>query len=154
MNNFDNIQFHGKFRDYQQRVLDNADKYLNDGRINIVAAPGSGKTVLGLELIRRVWGTMLEKGATTFWEFTPNDSVSRWPAPCHAWSAGCTYLLSAYVLGIRQTSPKWSSIVFAPRPCDLKYGKGVVVTPSGIIAAAATPARKSLRSATVTKCRC
>lgn len=54
MNNFDNIQFHGKFRDYQQRVLDNADKYLNDGRINIVAAPGSGKTVLGLELIRRL----------------------------------------------------------------------------------------------------
>lgn len=89
----------------------------------------------GIELIRRVWGTMLEKGATTFWEFTPNDNVSRWPAPCHAWSAGCTYLLSAYVLGIRQTSPKWSSIVFAPRPCDLKYGKGVVVTPSGIIAA-------------------
>ncbi len=89
----------------------------------------------GLELIRRVWGTMLKKGATTFWEFTPNDDVSRWPAPCHAWSAGCTYLLSAYVLGIRQTAPNWTSMVFAPRPCDLKSGKGVVPTPQGIIAA-------------------
>lgn len=90
----------------------------------------------GLTLIRKVWGTMLKKGATTFWEFTPNDAESRWPAPCHAWSAGCTYLLSAYVLGIRQTAPGWTSMVFAPRPCDLKNGKGVVPTPFGLIAAA------------------
>ena len=34
MNQFRNIQFHGTFRDYQQRVLDNADKYLKDGKIN------------------------------------------------------------------------------------------------------------------------
>lgn len=54
VNQFQNLRFHGTFRDYQQRVLDNADKYLKDGKINIVAAPGSGKTVLGLELIRRI----------------------------------------------------------------------------------------------------
>ena len=55
MNQFDNnIKFRGTFRNYQQRVLDNADKYLKDGKINIVAAPGSGKTVLGLELICRL----------------------------------------------------------------------------------------------------
>ena len=52
--NFENIEFHWTFRDYQQRVLDNANKYLKDGKINIVAAPGSGKTILGLELIRRL----------------------------------------------------------------------------------------------------
>lgn len=45
--NFENIEFYGTFRDYQQRVLDNANKYLKDGKINIVAAPGSGKTILG-----------------------------------------------------------------------------------------------------------
>lgn len=56
--NFENIEFHGTFRDYQQRVLDNANKYLKDGKINIVAAPGSGKTILGLELIRRTKFTM------------------------------------------------------------------------------------------------
>ena len=54
MPNFDKIRFKGSFRDYQQRVLDNSNKYLRDGKINIVAAPGSGKTVLGLELIRRL----------------------------------------------------------------------------------------------------
>ncbi|MBD5585427.1 MAG: DEAD/DEAH box helicase family protein [Clostridia bacterium] len=51
---FENVNFCGTFRSYQQKVLDGADKYLSDGRINIVAAPGSGKTVLGLELIRRL----------------------------------------------------------------------------------------------------
>ena len=54
MPDFDKVHFKGNFRDYQKRVLDNADKYLKDGKINIVAAPGSGKTVLGLELIRRL----------------------------------------------------------------------------------------------------
>lgn len=50
---FEGVYFKGTFRDYQQRVLDNSSKYLSDNKINIVAAPGSGKTILGLELIRR-----------------------------------------------------------------------------------------------------
>ncbi len=54
MNGFEKVSFTGVFRNYQQRVLDNADKHLKDGKINIVAAPGSGKTVLGLELICRI----------------------------------------------------------------------------------------------------
>ncbi len=54
MKTFQDIRFQGTFRDYQSRVLENADSYLADGKINIVAAPGSGKTVLGLELIRRI----------------------------------------------------------------------------------------------------
>lgn len=54
MESFDNINFKGVFRGYQQKVLDNSSKYLFDKKINIVAAPGSGKTVLGIELIRRL----------------------------------------------------------------------------------------------------
>ncbi|MDY0276988.1 MAG: DEAD/DEAH box helicase family protein [Acholeplasma sp.] len=46
--------FKGQFRTYQKRVLDNASSYLDDGKIHIVAAPGSGKTILGLELISRL----------------------------------------------------------------------------------------------------
>lgn len=53
MDLFDGVSFHGAFRDYQQAVLDHSRDYLADGRINIVASPGSGKTILGLELIRR-----------------------------------------------------------------------------------------------------
>ncbi|MBR5561739.1 MAG: DEAD/DEAH box helicase family protein [Clostridia bacterium] len=53
MKDFSNVKFKWTFRDYQQAVLDNSQKHLKDKRIHIVAAPGSGKTILGLELVRR-----------------------------------------------------------------------------------------------------
>ncbi len=46
--------FNKTFRDYQLRVLENALIHLDDNHIHIVAAPGSGKTILGLELICRL----------------------------------------------------------------------------------------------------
>ncbi|MBR0198932.1 MAG: DEAD/DEAH box helicase family protein [Oscillospiraceae bacterium] len=48
------LRFQGTFRDYQQKVLDDSKSYLEDGKIHIVAAPGSGKTTLGLEFICRL----------------------------------------------------------------------------------------------------
>lgn len=54
MENFSKTSFHGTFRSYQQSVLDNSKKFLKDNKLHIVAAPGSGKTTLGLELIRRL----------------------------------------------------------------------------------------------------
>ncbi len=48
------MHFTGTWRDYQQRVLDEMEEHLDDSRIHVVAAPGSGKTVLGLELVRRL----------------------------------------------------------------------------------------------------
>ena len=47
------LVFGGKWRSYQKRVLNHVQSYENDGRIHIVAAPGSGKTTLGIELIGR-----------------------------------------------------------------------------------------------------
>lgn len=48
------MAFSGRWRDYQQRVLDELDVHLQDRKLHVVAAPGSGKTVLGLELMRRL----------------------------------------------------------------------------------------------------
>ena len=48
------MKFKGKWRNYQARVLQNSARYLQDGRVHIVAAPGSGKTTLGIELIARL----------------------------------------------------------------------------------------------------
>lgn len=48
------MAFSGRWRDYQQRVLDELDSHLQDEKLHVVAAPGSGKTVLGLELTRRL----------------------------------------------------------------------------------------------------
>lgn len=46
------VKFKYEWRPYQKRVLDQVEKYIKDKKIHIVAAPGSGKTILGLELAR------------------------------------------------------------------------------------------------------
>ena len=51
---FERMRFSGQWRDYQQRVLDDLEALNEDRRLHLVAAPGSGKTVLGLELARRL----------------------------------------------------------------------------------------------------
>ena len=53
------LEFKGTWRKYQARVLEHADRYISDGKIHIVAAPGSGKTTLGIEMIRRLNGKAL-----------------------------------------------------------------------------------------------
>ncbi|MBR6412614.1 MAG: DEAD/DEAH box helicase family protein [Alphaproteobacteria bacterium] len=49
-----NLHFKGKFRSYQQKVLDNLNAHLKDNKLHIVAAPGAGKTTLGIEVIARL----------------------------------------------------------------------------------------------------
>ena len=44
----------GIWRDYQARILEGMDEHFGDGRLHVVAAPGAGKTVLGLEIVRRI----------------------------------------------------------------------------------------------------
>ena len=50
----DGMDFKGNWRDYQARVLEEMDQHFGDGRLHVVAAPGAGKTVLGLEVVRRI----------------------------------------------------------------------------------------------------
>ena len=48
------VQFRHAWRPYQARVLAALDAHLEDNHFHLVAAPGSGKTVVGLEALRRV----------------------------------------------------------------------------------------------------
>lgn len=50
----DVMTFRKTWRAYQSRLLSHLDGYLQNRRLHLVAAPGSGKTVLGLEVIKRV----------------------------------------------------------------------------------------------------
>src|SRR5215467_8066495 len=50
----DTMAFRKDWRVYQSRLLEHLDRYLDNKRLHLVAAPGSGKTVLGLEVVRRV----------------------------------------------------------------------------------------------------
>jgi superfamily II DNA or RNA helicase len=44
------IKFKYSWRKYQQQVLDDLQDHLTDGHLHVIAPPGSGKTVLGLEV--------------------------------------------------------------------------------------------------------
>ena len=48
------MQFRYPWRSYQARVLEELSNFLRDDHLHIVAAPGSGKTVLGLEVMHRL----------------------------------------------------------------------------------------------------
>lgn len=55
MENFPSyVKFKGSWRKYQQKVIDEIEAHLLDRHIHIVAPPGSGKTILGLEIARLI----------------------------------------------------------------------------------------------------
>ena len=47
------LKFNGTWRNYQKQVLDKFQEYQADDHVHLVAAPGSGKTTIGIELIAR-----------------------------------------------------------------------------------------------------
>jgi len=94
-----------------------------------------------LDLIRRYWGDMLKRGATTWWEeFDPS-----WPdvqktldrnnylSMCHGWSSGPTSYLTETVLGVVPTSGGYKTVDIAPQLGDLTWAEGDVPTPNGLI---------------------
>lgn len=48
------LLFKFSWRSYQQRFLEGFPVHLEDNHLHVVAPPGSGKTVLGLEMVRRI----------------------------------------------------------------------------------------------------
>jgi hypothetical protein len=81
-----------------------------------------------LAVIRDKWGAMLDRGATTFWEFwEPTASL------CHAWSASPLYHLSQQILGVLPTASGWKHVRVAPWLGKLEYARGVVPSPLGPI---------------------
>ncbi|MDF1754110.1 MAG: DEAD/DEAH box helicase family protein [Verrucomicrobiales bacterium] len=48
------MNFSKPWRPYQARVLEKLPDFLNDRNLHLVSAPGSGKTVIGLEVLRQI----------------------------------------------------------------------------------------------------
>ncbi len=87
-----------------------------------------------LDVIRRRWGFMVDKGATTFWETFPGRSKKWWTRSyCHAWSAAPTYFLTRYQLGVWWDAPGCDVVRIAPQPVDLTWARGTWSTPHGIV---------------------
>jgi hypothetical protein len=89
-----------------------------------------------LQVIRRTWGMMIDRGATTCWETLPGyEPNGRWTrSHCHAWSAAPTYFLSTLQLGVTSLEPGFTRARIAPIPAGLRWAHGTVPTPHGEIA--------------------
>ena len=83
---FELASYRGTFRDYQRILLRKLEDRLDEKKLNIVTPPGSGKVVLGLELVRRIGEPCLIVSSTevmrTHWaehfmtEFLPDGEQS------------------------------------------------------------------------------
>ncbi|MCP4154337.1 MAG: DEAD/DEAH box helicase family protein [bacterium] len=82
------VKFRFSWRAYQERILGDFEKFAADDHFHVVAAPGSGKTVLGLEVVLRLNQPTLvlapTLGIKNQWVarlhelFTPPDYVPDW----------------------------------------------------------------------------
>jgi hypothetical protein len=113
-----------------------------------------GRSDSALELIRRLWGRMINVDPTnTVWEkmtvggfVAPYSAASQDGSPiaesqlsgesslAHGWGAGATAALSAYVLGLRPVGAGWDTWLIEPQVADLSFAQGQVGTPHGRLA--------------------
>lgn len=89
-----------------------------------------------LNIIRRDWGFMLDKGATSFWEMwscgtKEGDRLTR--SHCHGWSSAPTYFLTSFVLGIKPAEPGFKRAIINPHFGDLDWARGTMPTKFGNI---------------------
>ncbi|WP_422106740.1 DEAD/DEAH box helicase family protein [Winogradskyella sp.] len=53
-NLFNALNFQFPWRNYQDKLLKNFDAHIEDHHFHVIAPPGSGKTILGIEILRRI----------------------------------------------------------------------------------------------------
>jgi alpha-L-rhamnosidase len=118
----------------------------------------AGEIDTALDFISTYWGTMLDFGATTFWEdfdldWTKNAGRIDELVPagrkdlhgdcgaycylgfrhslCHGWASGPTAWLSQHVLGVEPLEPGCSKVRVSPQLGRLKWAEGTYPTPRG-----------------------
>jgi hypothetical protein len=86
-----------------------------------------------LEIIRRDWGKMAERGTQTCWETFEWNETTWTRSVAHAWSAAPAVYLLQQVLGVQPLEPGFRKFTVQPRPGDLRWARGSVATPVGPI---------------------
>ncbi|KAK6338861.1 hypothetical protein TWF696_009668 [Orbilia brochopaga] len=105
----------------------------------LIAHCYAGEHQTAVDLIRRMWGYMLDgKGMTnsTFLEGFTIDGNIKYPAywasgrnsHAHGWSTGPTYVLSTEILGIKLITPMGYKWRIAPNFVDLDFAEGGYAT--------------------------
>jgi alpha-L-rhamnosidase len=116
----------------------------------VAARFASGDDAGALDLIRRLWGPMVQPGQSytgALWEkvapgggtlaFTGGDALNN-NSLAHGWSTGPTWELSRYVLGVAAASPGYATWRIDPHTADLRWARGRLPTPHGPIVVAWT----------------
>ncbi|KAJ5720714.1 alpha-l-rhamnosidase [Penicillium malachiteum] len=106
----------------------------------IEAAIHSGRSQDAEDILRKVWAPMADKTSPHFtgttWEFLKEDGTPFKDDFCsyaQLFSAGPTYLLSRYVLGVESVEAGFKKFIISPRLeiAGLKWAQGRVPTPVG-----------------------
>lgn len=94
----------------------------------------SGGRRLVEQMVRTKFGTMVTKGATSFWE-TPGggDAFSYAGSLCHGWSNLPVYYCHAVILGVTPLEPGFRKFLVKPYPGNLPRATGSIPTPHGDI---------------------
>ncbi len=88
------------------------------------------------QLLRWYWGSMIERGAATWWEFfDPNGNPNEVPSHslCHGYGVSPNAFLCAEVAGIRPALPGFTRVYFNPLPELTPWVKCRIPTPYGHI---------------------
>lgn len=85
-----------------------------------------GLANVAMDNVRRIWGGMLDDGATTFWEGWSekekgDEKYAFYKRPfakslCHAWSASPSFFFAREIAGIKPTSDGWAKWEKNPLP--------------------------------------
>jgi alpha-L-rhamnosidase len=125
--------------DFRQRELISASlgRAMRDSRLPsppalfyvLSAMAALGMEQEALDLIRRVWGGMLERGATTWWETFDPAWAAGAVSPdslCHGPSGAPTVFLPSEVLGVKPSLPESTVVVIRPMTGHLEWARGRV----------------------------
>lgn len=90
---------------------------------------------LVLKALRQKWRPMAAAGNETCWEtFQSNTKKDGFPeSRCQMWSCAPLYELPAEILGVKPLRPAFRLFEVCPTPADLKWARGRVPAPHGLI---------------------
>jgi len=91
----------------------------------------NGHAQQALDELRSIWGAMLARGSTTFWEGfderESGDEIYRFygrpygKSMCHAWGSGPVFMLPEILLGIKPLEDGWKSFEVDPNLLGLDW---------------------------------
>jgi len=110
------------------RTMARSGPYFWSYMLPILAAEGMHREAL--EHIRRLWGPMLDAGATTLWETFAGDEKDTW---CHPWSAAPVEFLLSDVAGLAPLALRGPRGVLRPRPDLLARADARLMLPRGAV---------------------